>query len=111
MDAVGIVEALNTEFESRGCKKGVYFILHKKISANSTMKAYKEYDYTLWYINDGKKYQATRIVHTARVVTEKEEEHITNYMEEAILMRIFSILQDNINLKSMLDGSFTGYGI
>lgn len=111
MNAVGIVEALNKKFESDGCKKGVHFILHKKISANSTMKAYKEYDYTLWYINEGKKYQATRIVHTARVVTEKEEENIVNYMEEALLMRVFSILQDSINLKSMLDGSFTGYGI
>lgn len=111
MNAIGIVEALNKKFESGGCKKGVYFILHKKISTNSTIKAYKEYDYTLWYINEGKKYQATRIVHTARVVTEKEEENIVNYMEEQLLMRVFSILQDSINLKSMLDGSFTGYGI
>lgn len=111
MNAVGIVEVLNREFEYNGCKKGVHFILHKKISANSTMKAYKEYDYTLWYINEGKKYQVTRVVHTSRVVTEKEEESIVNYMEEQLLLRIFSILQDSINLKSMLDGSFTGYGI
>ncbi len=111
MDAIGIVEALNKKFESMECKKGIHFILHKKIECNSTIKAYKEYDYTLWYISDSKKYQATRIVYTARVVTEKEESDIVSYMEEQLLTATYNLLLDHINLNSMLDGSFTGYGI
>ena len=111
MNAVEIVEALNKEFETKECKKGVCFILHKKISSDSTIKAYKEYDYTLWYINEEKKYQAARIVHIDRVVNEKEEKQVISYMEKALLMKIFSLLQDSNTIKSMLDGSFTGYGI
>lgn len=110
MEAVGIVKVLNKQFKGMNCKEGVQFILQKKVTP-STIKAYKEHDYTLWYMNNNKKYQATRIVHTARVVTEKEEEDINKYMEEQLLMRIYSILLDNNNLKSMLDGSFTGYRI
>ena len=48
MDAVGIVEVLNTKLESMKCKKGVHFILHKEIECNSFSNAYKEYKWTLW---------------------------------------------------------------
>lgn len=110
MEAVGIVKVLNNKFKAMNCKDGVQFILQKRVTP-STIKAYKEHDYTLWYIFNNKKYQVTRIVHTARVVTEKEEEYINKYMEEELLMRVYSILLDELNLKSMVDGSFTGYGI
>lgn len=110
MEAVGIVNTLNKKFKWMNCKEGVQFILQKKITPSS-IKALKEYDYTLWYINNGKKYQATRIVHTTRAVTEKEKDDTIKYMEEQLLISIYNILLDQNNLKTMLDGSFTGYGI
>lgn len=109
MDATGIVEELNNLIESLECKKGVYFILHKKI-VPSSIKAYKEYDYTLWYINGKNKYQVTRIFHTARAVTEKEENCTIKYMETQLLQRIFSIIKDTKFLE-MINGNFIGYGI
>lgn len=111
MDAVGIVEALNIKFEDMKCKKGVHFILHKMVICNSTIKAYKEYDYTLWYIADGKKYQVTRIVHKARVVTEKEENDVIKFMEKSLLSSVFNLFLDHNNLILMLDGKFKGYTV
>lgn len=109
MDAVGIVEVLNTKFEWMQCKKGVYFILHKEIECNSFSKAYKEYKYTLWYINNGEKYKVTTISHTSRVVTEKEETDMVKYMEELLLTFILNLLLDHDNLTLMLDGRFKGF--
>lgn len=109
MDAVGIVEALNTKFEWMQCKKGVHFILHKEIECNSFSKAYKEYKYTLWYINNGEKYKVTTISHTSRVVTEKEEIDMVRYMEELLLISILTLLLDHDNLTLMLDGRFKGF--
>lgn len=109
MDAVGIVEVLNTKFEWMQCKKGVHFILHKEIECNSFSKAYKEYKYTLWYINNGEKYKVTTISHTSRVVTEKEEADMVKYMEELLLTFILTLLLDHDNLTLMLDGRFKGF--
>lgn len=108
MDAVGIVETLNTKFESMNCKKGVHFILHKEIECNSFSKAYKEYKYTLWYINNGEKHKVTTISHTSRVVTEKEETDMVKYMEEQLLTYILTFLLDYNNLTKMLNGNYKG---
>lgn len=108
MDAVGIVEVLNTKLESMKCKKGVHFILHKEIECNSFSKAYKEYKWTLWYINNGEKFKVTTISHISRVVTEKEESEMTKCMEESLLTSIFNLLLDHDNLTLMLDGRYKG---
>ena len=108
MDAVGIVEVLNTKFESMNCKKGVHFILHKEIKCNSFSKAYKEYKWTLWYISNGEKFKVTTLSHASRVVTEKEESEMTKYMEESLLTFIFNLLLDHNNLTLMLNGRYKG---
>lgn len=111
MDAVGIVEVLNTKFEWMRCKKGVHFILHKEIECNSFSKAYKEYKWTLWYINNGEKFKVTTISHISRVVTEKEESEMTKCMEESLLTSIFNLLLDHDSLTLMLNGKFKGYTV
>nr|DAM97283.1 MAG TPA: hypothetical protein [Crassvirales sp.] len=108
MDAVGIVEVLNTKFESMNCKKGVHFILHKEIECNSFSKAYKEYKWDLWYINNGEKSKVTTLSNTSRVITEKEESEMTKYMEESLLTFIFNLLLDHNNLTLMLNGRYKG---
>ena len=108
MDAVGIVETLNIKFESMKCKKGVHFILHKEIECNSFSKAYKEYKWTLWYINNGEKFKVITLSHTSRIVTEREELEMIKYMEELLLTFIFNLLQDYDNLTLMLDGRYKG---
>lgn len=108
MNAIGIVETLNTKFECIQCKKGVHFILHKKIECNSFSKAYKEYKWTLWYINSGEKFRVTTLSHTSRVVTEKEESEMVKYMEELLLTFIFNLLLDHDNLTLMLNGRYKG---
>ena len=111
MNAVEIVEALNLKFEMMNCAKGVHFILQKQIKVNSVVNAYKDFDYTLWYVNEKGKYQVMRHAATARVVTGKEKEDFIKHMDKKLLIDIFSLFQDNDTIKSMLDGSFTGYGI
>ena len=108
MDAVGIVEVLNTKFECMGCNKGVHFILHKEIECNNFSKAYKEYKWTLWYINNGEKFKVTTLSHISRIVTEKEESEMTKYMEELLLDFIFNLLLDHDNLTLVLDGKYKG---
>lgn len=111
MDAIGIVETLNKKFESMECKKGVHFILHKEIECNSFSKAYKEYKWTLWYINSGEKFKVTTLSHTSRVITEKEESEMVKYMEESLLTLILNLLLDHDNLTLMLDGKFKDYTV
>lgn len=108
MDAVGIVEVLNTKLELMKCKNGVHFILHKEIEYNSFSKAYKEYRWTLWYINNGEKFKVTTLSHSSRIVTENEESKMIKYMEEQLLTFIFNLLQDHDNLTSILDGRYKG---
>ena len=110
MDAVEIVEALNTKFKIMNCAEGVHFILHKRIEVNSIVKAYKDFNYTLWYISKEGKYQVIKHTETARVVTEKEREDFIKHMDKKLLIDIFSLFQDNNTIKTMLDGNFTGYG-
>lgn len=110
MNAVEIVEALNLKFELMNCAKGVHFVLHKQIEVNSVVKAYKDFDYTLWYVSEKGKYQVMRHAETARVVTEKEKEDFIKHMDRKLLIDIFSLFQDGVYLKFMLDGSFIGYG-
>lgn len=110
MDAVGIVETFNKKIEGFRHNKDIYFVLHKKIECMA-IKAYKQYDYTLWYINKDKKYQAIRIVHSARAVTDKEKEDIVKYMECRLLDSILGILLTPDVFDLMLEGKFTGYGI
>ena len=109
MDAVGIVEILNTKLEVMKCKKGIHFILQKKINNNSFSKAYKTYEYILWYVNGKEKVRTFTLNHTARVVTEKEEENINKEMENKLLMNIFHLLQDPINFNTILNGEFKGF--
>ncbi len=108
MNAIGIVEVLNAKFESMECKKGVHFILHKEIECNSFSKAYKEYRWTLWYINNREKFKVTTLSHSSRIVTENEESKMIKYMEELLLTFIFNLLQDYDNLTLMLDGKYKG---
>ena len=108
MDAVGIVEILNTKLESMKCKNGVHFILHKEIECNSFSKAYKEQKWTLWYINNREKFKVTTLSHSGRIVTENEESKMIKYMEEQLLTFIFNLLQDHDNLTSVLDGRYKG---
>lgn len=109
MDAIGIVEVLNNKLESMKCKKGIHFILHKKIDSNSFSKAYKTYEYVLWYINGKERIKTLRMEHTARVVTEKEEEKTIKELENQLLMSIFNLLQDPINFNTILNGEFKGF--
>lgn len=111
MDATGIVEVLNNKFEHMGCTKGVHFVLQKYILDNKPFKAYKTYTYRLWYINKRKQYIIGEIKHTNREVSDAEKKSNIKYMDSQLLIKVFSILMDNINLNLMLKGEFQGYGI
>lgn len=107
MDATGIVEALNKKFEWLQCKKGIHFVLLKSVKP-ALVKAYKEYSYILWYINNKKKYIVDTITITSRVVTDSEEKKIISNMEEELLLITYDILLNKDRLNLMLNGEFQG---
>lgn len=107
MNAHNFITVLNEEFEAN--KSKAHFVLLRKTTYSAVSKAYKEYEYTLYYIIGKSKYTVTTINHTARVVTDKEEENVQTYMAEQLLHRIFSLFQDTENYHKMLNGEFKGY--
>lgn len=107
MEAVGIIDVFN---KFLGDIDGVVIVL-QKAKMQTQVKAFKEYTWIVWYINNGKKYQLFAHNHTAREVTEAEERHNIKVMEEHLLSNLFNITQDNELLKSLRNGEFTGWGI
>lgn len=107
MEAVEIIDVFN---KFLGDIDGVVIIL-QKTKTQAQVKAFKEYTWIVWYINNGKKYQLFGNNYTAREVTEAEERHNIKVMEEHLLSNLFSITQDSELLKSLRNGEFTGWSI
>lgn len=107
MEAVEIIDVFN---EFLGDIEGVVIVL-QKAKMQTQVKAFKEYTWIVWYVNNGKKYQLFAHNHTAREVTEIEERHNIKVMEKHLLSNLFSITQNVELLKSLRNGEFTGYGI
>ena len=114
MEAIDIVKTLNIYLEKEYNKSDRLipnqseFILQKN-TKDSIVKAYKEYSYTLWYVNGKQKIKVVTIVHSSRAVTEAEKECIEKHMNRELLLKCFSLVNDK-HFKQMIEGEFTGYG-
>lgn len=107
MEAVEIIDVFN---KFLGDIDGVVIVL-QKTKTQTQVKAFKEYTWIVWCINNGKKYQLFAHNYTAREVTEAEERHNIKVMEAQLLTNLFSIVSDEKLLKSLRNGEFTGWSI
>lgn len=93
MEAVDIVEALNQYHEEQGI--GGQFILQKKVELNETVKAYKTYEYIVWFIKGKDKVRAATVSYTGRGVTDKEEETINKLLSTNLTKVLFKFVSSN----------------
>ena len=107
MEAVEIIDAFNKFLGDIG---GIVIIL-QKAKMQTQVKAFKEYTWIVWYVNNGRKYRLFTHNHTAREVTEAEERYNIKVMESHLLINLFNTVSDEKLLKSLRNGEFTGWGI
>ena len=60
-------------------------ILHKTILPHSTMKAYKEIEFCLWFVNNKHKFRLITLHHITRAINGQEEIIMDNLSKEFIL--------------------------
>ena len=95
MKAEDIIEGLNRHIEEK--RKGLgysvkgHLILQKTNKPHPIMKAYKEYNYFLWFINNGKKHIVCQVSMTDRVLT-GQEDVIIRKMNIELCKTIFSFI-------------------
>lgn len=107
MNTQQIVDTLNEHFVNLGNSK-VHFIVLRRVEPNPTFTAYKEYEYTLWYVNKETKYKVLKFSQTGRVTNEEEVAKMLELMKEQLLLKIFEMLQNKELVDSLLDGTFKG---
>ena len=77
MKSEDIIEGLNRHIETKRRDKGIkatgHLVLQKEIMPHSSFKAYKIYEYTLWFTKKGKSYKVIVLQHTAKVLDGQEE--------------------------------------
>lgn len=103
MNAIGIVEAFKNYI---GIPNNTNIVL-QKVKTPSSIKAYKIYEWILWYISTVGKYQIFTIKDTLRETTDQELESNINKMENELLKRIFNLLGTQ-EAGAMSNGNFRG---
>lgn len=110
MESFDIISNFNNILRESGCKDSVRLVLQRTITPHDTIRAYKTYTYTLWYINGKDKHKVAVMEHTDRVATDSEASRMVKYMDDRLLEFTYRLLLgSDMTLKDMIDGTFTGY--
>ena len=114
-----VIESLNRYIESRrsnnmDCLTATgYFVLHKSITPDTTFKAYKTIEYTLWIVDKHDKYRFfTKQLKTKLSID--HEEHIIDYFEREFLTDLYKVLltkshNDRIIFEDIVYGEYLSY--
>lgn len=80
MKAEDIIEGLNRSIEDRRdvlkIKTVGHLVLQRTVKVHQTFKAYKEYEYIIWFVKSSKKYKVITLKKTAKVLDGQEEDMI-----------------------------------
>lgn len=109
MEAVEIIEGLNQYVEEKYGNSAGYFIVHKTIEVNPTVKAYKTYSTEVWYVNykSKEKLSVIKVSTTARVTTDAEEAKITSKMSTLLSNHVVGFIYEG-GLKELIeDGEYS----
>lgn len=93
MEAVDIVEALNQYHEEQGI--GGQFVLQKSVEPNETVKAYKKFEFIVWFVKDKIKTRAVTVRFTGRVVSDKDIESANRTLCISLTKMLFKFVSSN----------------
>ena len=106
-----IIEGLNRHIENKRKSLDInvqgHLILQKTIKPHSTFKAYKEYNFTIWFIKGRERFRVLTLNHVARVVDGHEEA----LMKDMIIMlseMIFNWIGSSF-YEQVIKGEYNGY--
>lgn len=98
-----IIEGLNRHIEERRKALNInttgHIVLQKSIKPNAVVKAYKEYNYFLWFVNKGKRHKILEVSMTDRVLSGQEDAFIRKMnieLSKLIFSFIGSFMYDSI---------------
>lgn len=103
-----IVEALNLHIEYKrkllNINSSGHVVLQKTIKVNPTFKAYKEYEYILWFVKSKYKCALIRVKETAKVI-DGLEEAINRRLNIELGKQIFNLIDSNL-FKQVIQGEY-----
>lgn len=107
-----IIEGLNRHIENKRKNLGIdpiqgHLILQKTVKPHDTFKAYKEYNFTIWFIKGRERFRVLTLSHVARIIDGHEEalmKEITIILSEMI----FNWMGSNF-YEQVVKGEYNGY--
>lgn len=106
-----IIEGLNRHIEYKRELLGVgtngHLVLQKSNNPHPTFKAYKEYNYSLWFVKRGKKYKVIT-VNIVDKVLDGQEESMMRRMNIELCTNIFKLI-DSEMYNQIVNGEYDGY--
>lgn len=107
-----IIEGLNRHIEGRRKSFGMghiqgRLVLQKTIKPHNTFKAYKEYNFTIWFIKGRGRFRVLTLNHVARVI-DGHEETLIREMTIRLSEMIFNWIGSNF-YEQVIKGEYNGY--
>lgn len=111
MKAEDIIEGLNRHVETKRQSLGIittgHLVLQRSMKPHQTFKAYKEYEYVLWFIKGSKKYRVITLKHTAKVL-DGQEESLLRELNVKLSELIFNWVGSSF-YEDVVKGEYNGY--
>lgn len=105
-----IIEGLNKHIEERRKALSIntkgHLVLQKNNTPHPTFKAYKEYNYYVWFVKGNKKYKVITVSITDKVV-EGHEETILRKLDVELCKTILSFI-DSFMYEAIVKGEYHG---
>lgn len=107
-----VIEGLNRHIEGRRKSLGIdpiqgHLVLQKTIKSNSTFKAYKEYNFTIWFIKGRDRFVALMLNYVDRVI-DGQEERVMKELTIRFSEMMFNWIGSNF-YEQIVKGEYNGY--
>lgn len=110
MKTEDIIEGLNRYIEDKRevlkIKTTGHLVLQKTVKPHQTFKAYKEYEFVIWFVKGGKKYRVITVKETAKVI-DGQEETIMREMNVKLSRLIFNWIGSDF-YEQVINGEYNG---
>lgn len=110
MKTEDIIEGLNRSIEDKRevlkIKTTGHLVLQKTVKPHQTFKAYKEYEFVIWFVKGGKKYRVITVKETAKVI-DGQEETIMREMNVKLSRLIFNWIGSDF-YEQVINGEYNG---
>lgn len=110
MKAEDIIEGLNQSIEDKRdalkIKATGHLVLQRTVKPHQTFKAYKEYEFIVWFVKGGKKYRVITVKETAKVIDGQEETMIRR-MNVELSRLIFNWIGSDF-YEQVINGEYNG---